>query len=532
MRIAVTGATGFIGRHVLSELAHHSVEVVAVMRNLSTANFSVTNKVETVQMDMANSTDKAFDRLGRPDVLIHLAWGGLPNYRSLHHFEQELPMQYLFLSELIHSGLGSLVVTGTCFEYGMQSGQLSEFMETHPDNPYGFAKDTLRRQLEYLHNNDYFAFTWARLFYLYGDDQSENSLQPQLKRSVEQGCDTFNMSGGEQLRDYLSVTDVAKNLVMLATHKANIGIVNICSGKPVSVRKLVESWIDENNWNIKLNLGHYSYPNYEPLAFWGDCSKLDKYKQEEACVMYDNNISPIPHHELRDRVSGSIDAKWFDESGAITVNEWSRALASIGKQFGDFKTIVDFGCGCGRTLRHLALQMLPDQKLIGLDPDREAIEWLENNYHGDSISAFTLNDEPPSRLEDESVDLILSHSVFTHLPEDVHFAWLQELSRVLKRDAILVVSFHGEKVVDGYYSSLVSLGRVQEAKEFLTSMSTQGFFHVAGRRDVEMPLPIYYGAAFHTISYITEKWLTSFQLLGWFPMFALNLQDVLLLRKK
>lgn len=277
MKIAVTGATGFIGRHVLSELARHSIEVVAVARTLSAVNLVALN-VETVRLDMADPPDKAFDRLGRPDALIHLAWGGLPNYRSLHHFEQELPMQYRFLSGLVRSGLAGLVVAGTCFEYGMQSGELSEAMDARPNNPYGFAKDTLRCQLEYLRKSQSFALTWTRLFYLYGDGQAESSLLPQLKRAVEQGHDeVFNMSGGEQLRDYLSVNDVARNLVMLALNKADIGVVNICSGKPVSVRTLVEGWVEENGWKIKLNFGHYPYPDYESLAFWGDRRKLNNY---------------------------------------------------------------------------------------------------------------------------------------------------------------------------------------------------------------------------------------------------------------
>ena len=50
----------------------------------------------------------------------------------------------------------------------------------------------------------------------------------------------------------------------------DIGAVNICSGKPISVRRLVEQWLDENNYKIELNLGHYPYPDYEPMAFWGE----------------------------------------------------------------------------------------------------------------------------------------------------------------------------------------------------------------------------------------------------------------------
>ena len=85
------------------------------------------------------------------------------------------------------------------------------------------------------------------------------------------------MSGGEQLRDYLPVTEVAEHLVSLATEAKNAGVVNVCSGMPTSVRSLVERWIVANGWSIRMNLGHYPYPDHEPLAFWGDATKLKQY---------------------------------------------------------------------------------------------------------------------------------------------------------------------------------------------------------------------------------------------------------------
>jgi dTDP-6-deoxy-L-talose 4-dehydrogenase (NAD+) len=233
-------------------------------------------KCDVVVIDVRDPPENAFDMMGRPDVLIHLAWGGLPNFQSLHHFEEESPFHYRFLRGLVASGLKNLVVTGTCHEYGMQSGPLSESIEAQPTNPYGFAKDMLRRQLGYLRASWPFALTWARLFYLYGEGQPEDSLLPQLRRAVARGDNVFNMSGGEQLRDYLSVGEVALNIVSLALQGSDHGIVNVCSGRPVSVRRLVERWIEENSWPIKLNLGHHPYPDYEPLAFWGDRDKLDR----------------------------------------------------------------------------------------------------------------------------------------------------------------------------------------------------------------------------------------------------------------
>ena len=274
MKIAVTGASGFIGQHIVAELQRQPISVVLVVRNSLSLPVSLANHHIAI-IDLQNPPLDSYELMGSPDVLIHLAWGGLPNYNSLHHFEEELPQQFQFLKMVIKSGVKNLVVAGTCFEYGMQSGALAEDTIAQPTNPYGFAKDTLRSQLEYLQQIEPFNLIWARLFYLYGDGQAETSLLSQLKRAVEHGDQSFNMSGGEQLRDYLPVTEVAKHLVSLAIMRQDFRIINVCSGKPISVRKLVEDWIKQNDWSINLNLGYYPYPDYEPMAFWGDRSKLN-----------------------------------------------------------------------------------------------------------------------------------------------------------------------------------------------------------------------------------------------------------------
>jgi dTDP-6-deoxy-L-talose 4-dehydrogenase (NAD+) len=251
MNVAVSGASGFIGRHVVAELERLGVGTTRVTRSSPLPS-------------------------PMPDTLIHLAWAGLPNYRSLHHFEEELPAQYAFLKQCLNAGVRTLVVAGTCFEYGMQSGPLNEQMDTRPAHPYGLAKDTLRRQLQELQRGSPFALTWARLFYLYGDGQAASSLWPQLQAAVARGDALFPMSGGEQLRDYLTVKEVAGYLAGLALAQRDSGIVNVCSGHPISVRRLVEGWIAENAWDIRPRLGHFPYADHEPMAFWGDRHKLDR----------------------------------------------------------------------------------------------------------------------------------------------------------------------------------------------------------------------------------------------------------------
>lgn len=274
MKVAVTGASGFIGRHVLAELSKRQVDVVAITRDAQGLQ-KLTAGVRVVEMDIASPGDNCFARMGSPDVLIHLAWDGLPNYKSLHHFESELPKQYHFLKTLIAGGLPSLFVAGTCFEYGMQSGELAENVNSAPNNSYSYAKYALHQQLDFLKSSQPFNLVWGRLFHIYGEDLSGRSLYAQLKGAVQRGETAFNMSAGEQLRDYLSAESVAQMIVQLALSGCDMGTVNICAGKPISVRRLVERWLQENNWQIDLNLGHYPYPDYEPLAYWGDAGKLN-----------------------------------------------------------------------------------------------------------------------------------------------------------------------------------------------------------------------------------------------------------------
>ncbi len=243
------------------------------------------------------------------------------------------------------------------------------------------------------------------------------------------------------------------------------------------------------------------------------------------------NRSPMPPQALRERVSGSSEESWFDKSGALTVGEWARALASQGLTFHDCQTIIDFGCGCGRALRHLQQQIRPSQKLIGLDPDGEAIAWVARSLPG--VTAYTLDELPPSRSVDTaSANLILSHSVFTHLPEDVQFAWLSELARMLTPGGLLITSVHGAKVVNEYAKSLIDLDMADASSHFARMMNEKGFHHVLGKNAFEAALPSYYGAAFHDISYVQEHWSQDFEIRAWFPTFGLKHQDVLVLCRR
>ena len=276
MKIIVTGATGFVGRHVVEALLSRGHEVTSVARNAPRPGKTrLPGQTTFVACDVHAVSDPTAI-LGVPDVLVHLAWPGLPNYRDLFHFERNLPADYRFIKCMVAAGTKQVLVTGTCFEYGMQSGPLSEDAPALPDNPYGLAKNTLRLFLQALQAEQPFVLQWARLFYLFGPGQNAGSVLAQLDRAIDAGEAQFNMSGGEQLRDYLPVQEAAGYLATLVEQPEFAGITNCCSGYPVSIRSLVEERIKQRGADIAMNLGHFPYPDYEPFAFWGCRQRLDQ----------------------------------------------------------------------------------------------------------------------------------------------------------------------------------------------------------------------------------------------------------------
>lgn len=283
-KVLLTGATGFIGDQVMNELLKLPVSVIATSFDEEKAKQREWfGKVRYIPFDFRAINESAdyFSYFGRPDILIHLAWEGLPNYKSFFHVDVNLPLHIKFLGNLARNGLKDITVTGTCFEYGMQEGCLREDMPAMPVNPYGLAKDSLRKELERMQQDYNFTLKWVRLFYMYGRGQNPNSLLSQLEKALATGEKVFNMSGGEQIRDFMPVEEVASAIVSIAFQNKISGIINCCSGKPVKVMDFVRSYLREKSKDLTLNLGYYPYPDYEPMAFWGDNTKLKTIRDNE-----------------------------------------------------------------------------------------------------------------------------------------------------------------------------------------------------------------------------------------------------------
>lgn len=274
-KVLVTGATGFVGQHLVAALLAAGVPVRAVARSLERARaLPWFDQVEFVAADIHCQGLDVQALTEGVDALAHLAWPGLPNYQQSFHFEVNLPADLQFIKRVVAAGVSQVMVTGTCFEYGLRNGAQSETDPALPATAYGLAKNSLRLFLEHVRQHTPFALQWVRLFYLYGPGQAANSLLASLDRAIDEGRSHFAMSAGEQLRDYLPVEQVCAYLLAILARREFSGVVNCCSGEPVSVRALVEQHLAKRNSSLPLQLGHYPYSAHEPMAFWGNPERL------------------------------------------------------------------------------------------------------------------------------------------------------------------------------------------------------------------------------------------------------------------
>ena len=277
MHYLITGGTGFVGKNLVEYILTTDNKITLAVRDKrKIEECGGKGLLSSVVFDLNDiKTDNLWSYFGEPDCVFHLAWQGLPNYDSPFHLTTNLPNQIKFFDKLISSGCPKIITTGTCFEYGMKYGPLTEDMNCNPHNSYAVAKDSLRKVVFEL-SKDTTTIVWARLFYLYGKHQREDSLFGQLNQAINNKDKVFKMTEGEQLRDYMDIKDVVKYLYLVSQSVNHSDIINVASGEPISVRKLVENICRERGANIELELGYYPYSRFESMAFWADTTKLRK----------------------------------------------------------------------------------------------------------------------------------------------------------------------------------------------------------------------------------------------------------------
>lgn len=273
--ILLTGESGFIGGALLEGLISKEYHIISLVRDLKKfRSKKKIDKVERIQFEIGAKNYLDPELFKKVDILIHLAWEDVDNVNSNIHTNYTQNAHFEFLKEFISQGTKSVFVLGSCFEYGLCSGKITEQSILNPKTNYGLAKVNLFKKLNELKENLDFKLTWGRLFYVYGNGQ-RNTIYSDLCDSVRNGDSHFMMSSGEQKLDYLHISEVIQRIINLIEIDRDLGAVNICSGEPIELWRLVTKWIKDFDFKIKLERGAIASRNFEPKSFWGSTDYYD-----------------------------------------------------------------------------------------------------------------------------------------------------------------------------------------------------------------------------------------------------------------
>lgn len=265
----VTGSGGYIGRHIVRVLRARGHKVTAVARNRP----DIARDPDTTYYDVLNSSPDVFAELGKPDVCIHAAWENGFNHGHDCHLEN-LPKHVSFLQNMLRGGLKHIASIGTVHEIGFHVGPVSETTPTNPTNPYGIAKTHLQRVQKLLCDKHGAVDQWLRCYYIVGDDKLSNSIFGKIIAAVERGQADFPLNTGEMLYDFVDVGVLGELIADVASQDAVRGIINCCSGEPVTLKTKVLEFIASNKFPINPKWGEFPTRPYDSRAVWGDTQKL------------------------------------------------------------------------------------------------------------------------------------------------------------------------------------------------------------------------------------------------------------------
>ena len=238
--VLVTGAGGYIGRHVVTALLERGLDVKALDLRLD----GVDERAERLTLDLFSGDADIYDQMGRPDVVLHMAWRDGFKHASSAHMD-DLAKHVNLIENLYAGGLKQLAVMGTMHEVGYWEGAIDENSPCNPASLYGIAKNALR-ETTFLSAKAHDAVAqWIRAYYIVGDDKFGNS-----------------------------VDELATQIAAIVDQTEVDGIINACTGEPMSLAERVEAYIRDNDLDITLEYGAFPDRPYDSPGVWGDPTKI------------------------------------------------------------------------------------------------------------------------------------------------------------------------------------------------------------------------------------------------------------------
>ncbi|MCE7030812.1 NAD-dependent epimerase/dehydratase family protein [Jiella avicenniae] len=294
-RVLLTGATGFVGRQIHRALVENGHDVRVLVRPGTADRLAAPAEVvETADLFAESLADLAA-ACGGVDTLVHAAWYVEPGrYLDAEENLSCLAGSLTLARAAARAGVRHVVGVGTCFEYALPSERLTVDSPLKPETLYAATKVALFTALERYLAGKSMRFSWARLFYLYGEGEHPNRLVPYVRVCLAEKK-TAKLSAGTQLRDFLDVAAAGRMIASIVSSE-QAGAINVCSGRAITLRAFVEHIADETGQRDLLEFGSAPLRDGDPAAVVG-VSNLAPLVPERA--IHDESRDQAAHQSRR-----------------------------------------------------------------------------------------------------------------------------------------------------------------------------------------------------------------------------------------
>lgn len=270
MKILVTGANGYIGRHVIKHLLDANHVVVACDKAFSDIDDRAI-KLDANLFDIA--AEELYENAGRPEVCLHLAWrNGFVHNDDSHILD--ISAHYALLTGLARMGVRRIAVMSSMHEVGYHEGMIGEDTNCNPMSLYGVAKYSLRQALQLFCKHENITLQWLRGYYIVGDDQHNHSIFTKLCQAEKEGKNTFPFTTGKCQYDFIGIEELSEQIAAVVAQDKVNGVIECCSGKPQSLASKVEDYICQHGFKIRLDYGAFPDRPYDSPITYGDSRKI------------------------------------------------------------------------------------------------------------------------------------------------------------------------------------------------------------------------------------------------------------------